>query len=67
MIFTDDPVADFERHDAEQQKQLDKLPTCSICGEHIQDYYSFEISNELLCEECMNDLYRVHTDEFIDD
>lgn len=34
MSWTDDPVADFDRYDAEQQ--LDSLPVCECCGEPIQ-------------------------------
>lgn len=32
MSRTDDPVADFDRYDAEQQQQLDSLPVCECCG-----------------------------------
>ena len=33
---TDDPVADFERHDREQARRLARLPTCERCGHPIQ-------------------------------
>ena len=36
MGFTDDPVADFERYDAEREWKLNRLPVCWCCGEHIQ-------------------------------
>lgn len=58
MIFTDDPISDFERHDAEQQAKLDKLPRCSICDVPIQDDYYYEINDECICEECLNDNFR---------
>ena len=58
MIFTDDPIADFERHDAEQQAELDKLPRCSICDVPIQDDYYYEINDECICEDCLNDNFR---------
>ena len=57
----------WKRHDAKQEEQLDKLPKCECCEEPIQDYYCFEIFNELLCEDCMIDKYRVETDDFIDE
>jgi hypothetical protein len=58
MIFTDDPIADFERHDAEQQAELDKLPICEYCEDPIQDDYYFVIGNECICEDCLNDNFR---------
>lgn len=56
----------WKQYDAEQQAELDKLPICDICEQPIQDYYCFEINNALMCEDCMCDLYRVNTDDFID-
>lgn len=58
MTFTDDPVADFERHEAEQQAQLDKLPVCEYCGEKIQGDYYYDIGNEIICEDCLIENYR---------
>ena len=58
MIFTDDPVADFERYDAEQQALMDELPVCDYCEEPIQDNYYYEIGNECLCENCLNEQFR---------
>ena len=64
MIFTDDPISDFERHDAEQQAQLDKLPLCEYCGEHIQSDYYFEIEGVIICEDCLNDNFRKDIEEW---
>ena len=58
MTFTDDPIADFHRYDAEQQKQLDKLPRCEYCDIPIQDDYYYEINDECICEDCLNDNFR---------
>ena len=63
MIYTDDPVADFERHDAEQQSELDKLPQCDYCDAHIDSYY-YEIDNECLCENCMNEHFRKRVEDY---
>lgn len=65
MFITDDPIADFHRHDAEQQKQLERLPQCDRCGEHIQDDY-YEIHGERLCKECMEYIYKVSLDDYLD-
>lgn len=53
MYFTDDPLRDFERYDAEQQDMLDKLPKCSECDESIQDTQCYEINGEYICDDCM--------------
>lgn len=57
MGWTDDPIADFLRHDAEQEEWLRSRPKCCICGEHIQDEqaYLFEYTkrDKWICEDCM--------------
>lgn len=58
MYRTDDPLADFARHDAEEQAWLESRPKCACCGEPIQDEYAFEINDELICEECLLVNYR---------
>ena len=53
MPFTDDPIADFHRHDARQQAWIDTLPRCSECDEPIQDDACFFVNDELICDGCM--------------
>ena len=53
----------FVQHDAEQEKRLAELPECCECGERIQDEYCFEINDEYICEECLNDNHRKHTED----
>lgn len=55
-MWTDDPVADFCKHDAEQEAWLEKRPECCRCGEHIQDEYAVCINDEYYCEQCLRDL-----------
>lgn len=55
---TDDPVADFERHDRECQERLDKLPKCADCGEPIQDDHYYLICDEAICPDCLEAGYR---------
>lgn len=66
MAWTDDAAADFERHDAEQERKLAKLPICSECGEHIQDDFLYDINGELICPQCLNDNYRKMTDDYME-
>ena len=65
MFYTDGPLADFARHDAEQQAQLEKLPVCCECDEPIQDEHCYEINGEYICEECLNDNHRKVVDDIV--
>lgn len=65
MFITDDPIADFHRHDAEQQEQLEHLPMCECCEEYIQDDY-YELGGEILCKECLDDNYKKSLDDYLD-
>ena len=58
MYYTDDPIADFDRWDADQQKQIGELPVCEDCGEHIQDETAFYINGEWICHDCMSSYER---------
>lgn len=65
MFYTDDPVADFHRHDAEKEDALALLPVCSECGKHIQDEHCFVINDEAICEHCMEENHRVPTTDLM--
>ena len=54
----------WKQHDAEQQEKLDRLPLCEYCEEHIQSDYYYEIGNECICEECLNDNFRKDIEEW---
>lgn len=64
MFYSDNPIADFERHDAEQQRMLDRLPKCSECGEPIQSEVCYEINGELICEECLENNHKKWVEDF---
>ena len=53
FYYSDDPVADFSRHDAAQNRRLAQRPVCSECEEHIQDEEAYYINGEWICESCM--------------
>jgi formylmethanofuran dehydrogenase subunit E len=56
----------WERHEAEAERRLARLPKCVCCGEPIQDEYLFEINDELICIDCMNTYYKKETEYFVD-
>jgi formylmethanofuran dehydrogenase subunit E len=66
IFGTDDPIADFERYDAEQQKKLSRLPRCCCCGEPIQDDFYFDLGDEIYCEECLKEQFRKSTEDWGD-
>lgn len=66
MFYTDDPVKDHDRYQEEQDKQLQKLPKCSICDEHIQGDYFYEINDEVICEGCIKDNFRKPVEDYVE-
>lgn len=65
MIWTDDPLAAYERYVAEQEAALQILPVFSICDKHIQDDYCYNINDEIICEKCMVEQFRHDTTDFM--
>lgn len=63
-MYTDDPVRDFEAHDAKQQEWLESRPVCEHCGKHIQDDYFYIIFGEYMCKDCLNSAYRKRTEDY---
>lgn len=67
MYFSDDPVADYDRHCAEQERKLAKYPKCDNCGEYITDEYFYNIDGTFICEDCMKIDFRKNTEDFIEE
>ena len=57
---TDNPIADFNRHDAKESRWLKSLPKCVHCKEPIQEekYYSFD--EGFVHHECLRDFCDEH-------
>ena len=51
---TDNPIADFEKHEAEQEKALKKLPKCDYCHEYIQEESYHQVDGKNICDECLD-------------
>lgn len=66
MRFTDDPIRDFARWDAEQARMLEHRPECADCGERVQEDYYYLINDEVICPNCLESGYRKSIDEYID-
>ena len=66
LIWTDDPGADYSRYDAQLQRELERLPTCSECCNPIQSEECYEFNNELICEECLIDNHRKRVEDLLE-
>ena len=55
----------FRRKDAQEQRWLAKRPVCCYCGHPIQDENLYDIEGNLYHEECLNDSFRKHTEDYI--
>lgn len=66
MIFTDDPLSDFDRYDRQQEEWLNSLPVCDCCGEPIQDDFCYEINGELICTDCLETNHKKCTEDYIE-
>ena len=66
MCWTDDPVADYDRYDAEQSRYEAKLPRCSECDQPIQSDECFEFNGELICPNCLKDNHRKWVEDYVE-
>ena len=58
LYFTDDPLNDFARHDAEEVSWIDSRPICSDCGNPIQGNHFYEFERKIICEKCLDMYYK---------
>lgn len=54
MFYSDDPIADFHRYDAAQQRKLNRLPKCEWCGEAVQDEAAYHIGDVWIHVDCID-------------
>lgn len=65
MFYSDDPVRDYDRYDAEMARREARLPVCDKCDKPIHDDEYYEVEGWTLCEECMKDMYGRRTEDFV--
>ena len=63
--FTDDPLKDFERYDAEREIALTKYPQCYFCGKHILEGRYYVIDEEIVCAECLDEFWGKDVDDYV--
>lgn len=67
MFFTDDPIRDHLRYEAEITRELTRRPICFNCGEHIQSETFYEINNRIVCPDCLESDYARSVEDYISD
>lgn len=65
MYYTDDPLMDYSRYEADQERWLERLPVCADCGEPIQDSHCYEYNGEYICPQCNEDLHRKDVEDIV--
>lgn len=65
MYYTNNPVADAERYMAEQERELQKLPKCNHCREHIQDETCWVINGKIYHPDCAEELFCKWTEDYM--
>lgn len=56
----------WESHERENERQLERLPVCEVCGNPIQDEYLFLINDEFVCEECLIRNFRKDASDYVE-
>ena len=67
MPWTNDPVKDYDRYCAWEEKQEQRLPKCCCCDHRIGDDFLYYIEDDIYCEECMKDEFRRLTEDFMNE
>ena len=54
----------WSAHEGELERELERRPICRHCREHIQDEHYFYIYGEYYCEDCLNEKFRRHIEDY---
>lgn len=64
-MYCPDNLDMFERHEAEREAELQKLPECDYCGEYVTGEHFFLINDEVICPDCLNEHFRKDVSEHV--
>lgn len=56
----------FERHDAEQEERLARLPVCECCGHPIQQEKAVYYNDQWFCEDCEDEAWEHIRAEYLE-
>lgn len=63
---TNDPIADFHRYDAQQQREVERCPKCDYCDEHITVETYYDLDGDIVCEDCLDRHFKKRVEDYID-
>ena len=49
-----DNLSIYEAHEYDRESELEHLPKCDWCNEHIQDDHYFDVNGDRVCEDCFD-------------
>ena len=66
MYKTSDPIRDYALYCEDLAKEEAYMPVCDMCGEVIHEDYYFDFDGDIVCEDCVEKMYRRSTDDYIE-
>jgi hypothetical protein len=64
MCRTDDPIADFHRHEQDVRDWMRRRPVCCECDQPIQGERLCEFEGENICLDCLKENHLKFTEDF---
>ena len=61
----EDNYSQWEEREADQERRIAKLPICVHCEQPIQDDRAWRVNDELYCESCAEEEFKVWTEDYI--
>lgn len=56
----------WEQHDAEQERRLEELPVCEVCGEPIQQEKAVYYNDQWICKYCEHEFWDEIRNDFLE-
>lgn len=66
MYSVPDNLDMLRKYEAEQAKEEERLPRCSMCDEPIYEEQCWRFGDEIICDECAWWNFRVNTADLIE-
>lgn len=57
----------FHSHEDEAEKRESRYPCCNYCGKTIKEEHFYVIDGGFLCGDCLDELFRRNTEEYIEE
>ena len=57
-----DPFDDFDRHEDAIDRWEKRRPRCAYCNRHIVEDTAYEIRDDIVCGDCLEDYLNEHHD-----